>query len=162
MEVEVGHHSVLLTRCEGRFSAIGNQCTHYGAPLSKGIKECDLSWGLSWPLCWLCFLWAGAFQSHTVRCPWHGACFNVLTGDLEEYPGIDSLPCHKVNTGSMAEQIQGQTDWLVLPSYQLHLSFYLRSKFKTAKSTYLLTNGWVEVVSSLVFSCILFLLICLT
>ncbi|TWW75062.1 apoptosis-inducing factor 3 [Takifugu flavidus] len=73
MEVEVGHHSVLLTHCEGKFSAIGNQCTHYGAPLSKG-----------------------AVTGHTVRCPWHGACFNVHTGDLEEYPGIDSLPCHKV------------------------------------------------------------------
>ncbi|CAG08839.1 unnamed protein product, partial [Tetraodon nigroviridis] len=74
MEVEVGHHSVLLTHCEGKFSAIGNQCTHYGAPLSKG-----------------------AITGHTVRCPWHGACFNVHTGDLEEYPGIDSLPCHKVH-----------------------------------------------------------------
>uniref|UniRef100_H2U0H0 Apoptosis inducing factor mitochondria associated 5 n=1 Tax=Takifugu rubripes TaxID=31033 RepID=H2U0H0_TAKRU len=73
MEVEVGHHSVLLTHCEGKFSAIGNQCTHYGAPLSKGKR------------------------GHTVRCPWHGACFNVHTGDLEEYPGIDSLPCHKVH-----------------------------------------------------------------
>lgn len=38
MEVEVGHHSVLLTRCEGKYSAIGNQCTHYGAPLSKGTS----------------------------------------------------------------------------------------------------------------------------
>uniref|UniRef100_A0A3Q3WDG6 Rieske domain-containing protein n=1 Tax=Mola mola TaxID=94237 RepID=A0A3Q3WDG6_MOLML len=61
MEVEVGHHSVLLTRCEGKYSAIGNQCTHYGAPLSKG-----------------------AITGHTVRCPWHGACFNIHTGDLEE------------------------------------------------------------------------------
>ncbi|KAF3841004.1 hypothetical protein F7725_006866 [Dissostichus mawsoni] len=69
MEVEVGDHSVLLTRSEGRYSAIGHQCTHYGAPLSKG---------------------------NTVRCPWHGACFNIHTGDLEEYPGMDCLPCHKV------------------------------------------------------------------
>lgn len=38
MEVEVGHHTVLLARCEGKYSAIGNQCTHYGAPLSKGKK----------------------------------------------------------------------------------------------------------------------------
>ena len=38
MEVEVGHHAVLLTRCEGKFSALANQCTHYGAPLSQGIK----------------------------------------------------------------------------------------------------------------------------
>lgn len=42
-EVEVGHHSVLLTRCEGKYSAIGNQCTHYGAPLSKGKEEQSVS-----------------------------------------------------------------------------------------------------------------------
>ncbi|KAM7398195.1 hypothetical protein PAMA_006206 [Pampus argenteus] len=73
LEVEVRHHSVLLTRSEGRYSAIGNQCTHYGAPLSKGF-----------------------ITGNKVRCPWHGACFNVHTGDLEEFPGMDCLPCHKV------------------------------------------------------------------
>ncbi|XP_034744994.1 apoptosis-inducing factor 3 [Etheostoma cragini] len=73
MEVEVGQHSVLLTRSEGQYSAIGHQCTHYGAPLSKGV-----------------------ISGNTVRCPWHGACFNVHTGDLEEFPGMDCLPCHKV------------------------------------------------------------------
>lgn len=39
MEVDIGDHSVLLTRCNGKYSAIGNQCTHYGAPLSKGKKN---------------------------------------------------------------------------------------------------------------------------
>ncbi|XP_056141337.1 apoptosis-inducing factor 3-like [Lampris incognitus] len=73
MEVEVAHHNVLLARSEGKYSAVGNQCTHYGAPLSKGV-----------------------LMGHRVRCPWHGACFNVHTGDLEEYPGMDCLPCHKV------------------------------------------------------------------
>ncbi|XP_054610422.1 apoptosis-inducing factor 3 [Dunckerocampus dactyliophorus] len=73
LEVEVGHHSVLLTRSEGQYSATGNQCTHYGAPLSKGV-----------------------ISGHRVRCPWHGACFNVHTGDVEEFPGMDCLPCHKV------------------------------------------------------------------
>ncbi|XP_051258027.1 apoptosis-inducing factor 3 [Dicentrarchus labrax] len=73
MEVEVGRHTVLLARSEGKYSAMGNQCTHYGAPLSKGV-----------------------ISGNTVRCPWHGACFNVHTGDLEEYPGMDGLPCHKV------------------------------------------------------------------
>uniref|UniRef100_A0A3Q0STV6 Apoptosis inducing factor mitochondria associated 5 n=1 Tax=Amphilophus citrinellus TaxID=61819 RepID=A0A3Q0STV6_AMPCI len=71
MEVEVRHHSVLLTRSEGKYSAIGNQCTHYGAPLF--------------------------ISGNRVRCPWHGSCFNAHTGDLEEYPGIDCLPCHKVH-----------------------------------------------------------------
>ncbi|XP_029375611.1 apoptosis-inducing factor 3-like [Echeneis naucrates] len=74
MEVEVGHHSVLLTRSRGKYSALGNQCTHYGAPLSKGV-----------------------ISGHRVRCPWHGSCFNAHTGDLEEYPGMDCLPCHKVS-----------------------------------------------------------------
>ena len=31
-----------------------------------------------------------------VRCPWHGACFNVTTGDIEDYPGIDSLARYTV------------------------------------------------------------------
>lgn len=73
MEVEVGSHTVLLTRTGGIYSALENQCTHYGAPLSKGV-----------------------ISGNKVRCPWHGSCFNTHTGDLEEYPGIDSLPCHKV------------------------------------------------------------------
>uniref|UniRef100_A0A3B3XBP6 Rieske domain-containing protein n=1 Tax=Poecilia mexicana TaxID=48701 RepID=A0A3B3XBP6_9TELE len=74
--MDIGRHSVLLTRCDGKYSAISNQCSHYGAPLSKGV-----------------------ISGHKVRCPWHGSCFNALTGDLEEFPGIDSLPCHKVQTG---------------------------------------------------------------
>uniref|UniRef100_A0A8C9VAG3 Apoptosis inducing factor mitochondria associated 4 n=1 Tax=Scleropages formosus TaxID=113540 RepID=A0A8C9VAG3_SCLFO len=68
MEVEVGQHKVLLVRSGGVYSAIGNSCTHYGAPLSKG-----------------------ALSGGRVRCPWHGACFNVKTGDIEEYPGLDCV-----------------------------------------------------------------------
>uniref|UniRef100_A0A8C7NA82 Apoptosis inducing factor mitochondria associated 5 n=1 Tax=Oncorhynchus kisutch TaxID=8019 RepID=A0A8C7NA82_ONCKI len=79
MEVEVGRHNVLLVRSEGIYSAIGNQCTHYGAPLSKGV-----------------------LSGHRVRCPWHGACFNIQTGDLEEYPGMDCLPCHTVGRERVA------------------------------------------------------------
>ncbi|KAG5284792.1 hypothetical protein AALO_G00030550 [Alosa alosa] len=73
MEVEVGHHNVLLARCEGVYYAVGNQCTHYGAPLSRGY-----------------------LGDHRVRCPWHGSCFDLKTGDLEEFPAMDCLPTHKV------------------------------------------------------------------
>ena len=31
-----------------------------------------------------------------IRCPWHGACFNVQTGDIEDFPGLDSLPKYEV------------------------------------------------------------------
>lgn len=40
----------------------------------------------------------GALVGERVRCPFHGACFNVRTGDIEEYPGLDSLPTYKVKT----------------------------------------------------------------
>lgn len=35
-------------------------------------------------------------------CPWHGACFNVCTGDIEDSPGLDSLYKYK------AEQKDGK------------------------------------------------------
>ncbi|XP_042562290.1 apoptosis-inducing factor 3 [Clupea harengus] len=73
MEVEVGHHNVLLARCDGVYHAVGNQCTHYGAALSKGV-----------------------LIGHRVRCPWHGSCFDLQTGDVEEFPAMDCLPNHKV------------------------------------------------------------------
>ncbi|XP_070826329.1 apoptosis-inducing factor 3-like isoform X2 [Chaetodon trifascialis] len=72
-EVTVEDQKVLLVRTHGQYSAVGSQCSHYNAPLAKG-----------------------ALVGNRVRCPFHGACFNVRTGDIEEYPGLDSLPCYKV------------------------------------------------------------------
>uniref|UniRef100_A0AAY4D135 Rieske domain-containing protein n=1 Tax=Denticeps clupeoides TaxID=299321 RepID=A0AAY4D135_9TELE len=72
-EVEVGQQKVLLVRGEAGFSAVGGLCSHYGAPLVKG-----------------------ALLGDRVRCPWHGACFNIKTGDIEDYPGLDCLPAYKV------------------------------------------------------------------
>ena len=31
-----------------------------------------------------------------MRCPWHGACFNIKTGDIEDFPGLDSLNSYDV------------------------------------------------------------------
>uniref|UniRef100_H2UUI7 Apoptosis inducing factor mitochondria associated 4 n=1 Tax=Takifugu rubripes TaxID=31033 RepID=H2UUI7_TAKRU len=72
-EVMVGEKKVLLVCSQGQYSAIGSQCSHYNAPLVKGT-----------------------LVGQRVRCPFHGACFNVRTGDIEEYPGLDSLPTYKV------------------------------------------------------------------
>uniref|UniRef100_A0A4W5M8I2 AIF family member 3 n=1 Tax=Hucho hucho TaxID=62062 RepID=A0A4W5M8I2_9TELE len=63
----------LLIKEHGEFSAIGHKCPHYGAPLVKGVLS----------------------KGH-VRCPWHGACFNIATGDIEDFPGLDSLPTFQV------------------------------------------------------------------
>lgn len=64
---------ILLIKQKGELHAIGTKCTHYGALLNTG-----------------------ALGDGRVRCPWHGACFNIKTGDIEDYPGLDSLPCYQV------------------------------------------------------------------
>ena len=73
-EVQMDGHKLLLVREGGELRALGAHCTHYGAPLIKGAFD----------------------GGGTVRCPWHGACFNTETGDIEDFPGLDSLACHKV------------------------------------------------------------------
>ncbi|KAM9359787.1 apoptosis-inducing factor 3-like [Symphorus nematophorus] len=72
-EVSVGEQKVLLVCTQGQYSAVGSRCSHYNAPLVKG-----------------------ALFGDRVRCPLHGACFNIRSGDIEDYPGLDSLPCYKV------------------------------------------------------------------
>lgn len=64
---------VLIVRQHGQWSAVGTKCTHYGAPMENG-----------------------ALGNGRVRCPWHGACFNLSNGDIEDFPGMDSLPCYQV------------------------------------------------------------------
>jgi len=67
-EFELGEGKVLLVKDKGQVFATGHKCTHYAAPLKSG-----------------------AYLNGTVRCPWHGACFNMKTGDIEDYPGLDSI-----------------------------------------------------------------------
>ncbi|GIY18022.1 apoptosis-inducing factor 3 [Caerostris darwini] len=64
---------ILLVKENGTYSALGPKCTHYGAPLKNGV-----------------------LIGGRIRCPWHGACFNSKTGDIEDFPGLDSLPCYEV------------------------------------------------------------------
>ena len=34
----------------------------------------------------------GVLCGGLIRCPWHGACFSVNNGDIEDFPGVDSIP----------------------------------------------------------------------
>ena len=56
--------------------------------MSRCVKTFD------WYCISLCV--AGILSKGHVRCPWHGACFNIVTGDIEEFPGLDSLPTFQV------------------------------------------------------------------
>lgn len=72
-QVKVGATAVLLARVDGTYHAVGNSCTHYGAPLSDGV-----------------------LVGSRVVCPWHHSCYSVVGGELEEPPGLDSLPRYEV------------------------------------------------------------------
>ena len=74
-EVEISDDKkILLIRQNGKVSAFGANCPHYELPLLMG-----------------------ALGEGRIRCPWHGACFNIETGDIEDFPGLDSLPCFQVD-----------------------------------------------------------------
>ncbi|KAK8727294.1 hypothetical protein OTU49_009800 [Cherax quadricarinatus] len=74
-EVEGG--KVLVVHHKGQLMALGTTCSHYGAPLEKG-SVCD----------------------GKIRCPWHGACFSLTTGDIEDFPGLDSIPKYDIEVAS--------------------------------------------------------------
>ncbi|BGP42367.1 Apoptosis-inducing factor 1 [Rhodotorula kratochvilovae] len=75
--VEDSESKILLSRVKGQYYANSNKCTHYGAPLVKGVLT----------------------ESGRVVCPWHGACFNVCSnGDIEDAPGLNALQSFKVET----------------------------------------------------------------
>lgn len=74
-EIAFGEHgTALLLKCGNEYYATSAKCTHYNAPLVKGSLS----------------------SNGRLRCPWHGACFNVRSGDIEDYPGLDSLHTFKV------------------------------------------------------------------
>ena len=70
VEVEgVEEGKVLLAKIKDQVHVLGSKCTHYGAPLAKGVLTAD----------------------GRLTCPWHGACFSVATGDVEDAPALDPI-----------------------------------------------------------------------
>ncbi|MFN3726655.1 MAG: FAD-dependent oxidoreductase [Allosphingosinicella sp.] len=69
----VAGEPVILSSHDGELFAVGGACSHYGAPLAKGLVVGD-----------------------TVRCPWHHACFNLRSGTAIKAPAFASLPRWKV------------------------------------------------------------------
>src|SRR5215218_3833147 len=72
-EVSAGETRILLARVGDNFHAVSATCPHYGAPLAEG-----------------------ALCGRRIVCPWHHAVFNVINGDLEEPPALDSLVSYAV------------------------------------------------------------------
>ncbi|KAM3525191.1 hypothetical protein NHJ13051_004148 [Beauveria bassiana] len=86
VEVEgIEDGKVLLVNAGGHIQALGSRCTHYGAPLVKGVLT----------------------GSGRLTCPWHGACFNTRTGDIESAPALDALPAFKLAERDGAVYVTG-------------------------------------------------------
>ncbi|GAA5823983.1 hypothetical protein JCM11251_003368 [Rhodosporidiobolus azoricus] len=96
---------VLLSKIKGQYYANSSKCTHYGAPLAKGVLTAE----------------------GRLVCPWHGACFNVCSnGDIEDAPGIDSLQSFKVESDGSSvyvyadPQTVSQSRQPSAPSVEIH------------------------------------------
>ncbi len=57
--VEAGGKKIALFNVEGAFYAIDDTCTHVGGPLSEG-----------------------SLDGKEVTCPWHGAIYDVTSGEV--------------------------------------------------------------------------------
>lgn len=73
MTVEAGDKTICLANVDGTFYAIDDTCTHVGGPLSEGDLDGDC-----------------------IECPWHGARFNVKTGQFIEGPDASDVPSYPV------------------------------------------------------------------
>uniref|UniRef100_A0A1I7V458 Rieske domain-containing protein n=1 Tax=Caenorhabditis tropicalis TaxID=1561998 RepID=A0A1I7V458_9PELO len=71
---EVRDRKILVINDAGKLFAINGVCSHYNFSLENGT-----------------------YAKGRIRCPLHGACFNVRSGDIEDYPGFDSLHSYDVS-----------------------------------------------------------------
>ncbi|KAL8834941.1 MAG: hypothetical protein Q9170_003518 [Blastenia crenularia] len=87
VEVEgIENGKVLLAKLGNKTHAMSSNCTHYGAPLKLGVLT----------------------PEGRLTCAWHGACFNVNTGDVEDAPALDPLAKFEVYEQSGAVYIKGE------------------------------------------------------
>ena len=73
----VNGDALLLLRADDQVFAIGNQCTHQGAGLDRGVVKI-------------------AGSVHTVTCPAHGSTFNLETGKVMRPPATKPVPVDDV------------------------------------------------------------------
>lgn len=66
--LDLGGTAVLLARVGGQYYAVAGDCTHYGAPLEKGV-----------------------LKEYCLMCPWHHAAFDVRSGERLEPPALNDL-----------------------------------------------------------------------
>ena len=82
--VEVDGRAIAVFHCAGGFYAIDDVCTHDGGPLAAGeLEGCE------------------------IRCPRHGARFDVRTGKALCLPAVEPVTTHRV-------ELRGGHVWVAL------------------------------------------------
>ena len=71
--VEAGGNKVVLVNSGGTIFALEDSCSHLGAPLSLGYVT-----------------------KTSITCEWHGACFDLKTGEAQSAPATESVPVFEV------------------------------------------------------------------
>ena len=84
--VEAAGVKIVLIRQNGKIFALQNTCSHLGGPLSEGSIEGD-----------------------GIRCPWHGSCFALENGKVQEGPATHPQPVYdvRVNNGHIELKSSG-------------------------------------------------------
>jgi nitrite reductase/ring-hydroxylating ferredoxin subunit len=86
---QVAGIEVLLLQLAGGVVAVRNACTHLGKPLAQG-----------------------RIMAGQLHCPFHGACFDLGTGEALSGPAVSPLPRYEV-------KINGAEVWVALPKLPL-------------------------------------------
>lgn len=81
--VEVGGKEIALFNVAGSFHAIDNNCTHVGGPLCEG-----------------------EINGVEVTCPWHGAAFDVTTGQVLGPPAGEPVSRYNVRVEGSEVEIE--------------------------------------------------------
>ncbi|KAJ3758532.1 hypothetical protein EV360DRAFT_43708 [Lentinula raphanica] len=88
-EVDFDKGKVLVARLGDEIHATSAYCTHYGAPLAKGVLTADAR----------------------IVCPWHGACFNLCSGDIEDAPAPSAIHSFKAHISNGKIHVTANPDF---------------------------------------------------
>ena len=81
--VEVTGKKIALFNLEGSFYAIDDTCTHRGGSLSEGEIE-----------------------GEQVTCPWHGAIYNIKSGEVLSPPAPRGVACYNVRVAGTDIEVE--------------------------------------------------------
>ena len=83
--VDVGGKTIAVYNVAGVFYAVDNVCSHRGGPLGEG-----------------------SLRSTTITCPWHGAQFDVTSGQVLGLPASADIT-------SYATKVEEDGVWVAIP-----------------------------------------------